>query len=89
MISSFNIFNLFLSKSPDGFLQFTWQDRLTGTLELDLYLFAGDASFKKVTQSKGRVIVLEFTSSPKKEFFWMQDAKDDKVRNYIYYNIHY
>jgi len=41
-------------------------------------LFPDDASFRKVAEANGRVYVLEWTSSDKKMFFWMQEPKDDK-----------
>jgi len=62
----------------DNIVHFVWKDRTTGTVAIDLMLFPDDATFRKVSEAKARVYVLEFKTSDKKLFFWMQEPKDDK-----------
>jgi len=64
--------------SDDNLIHFIWKDRTTGTEDINLMLFPEDASFRKVPEAGGRVYVLEWSSSDKKLFFWMQEPKDDK-----------
>lgn len=42
------------------------------------YVFPGDCKFEKVKQSSDRVYLLEFTSTQKRSFYWMQDADKTK-----------
>ena len=42
-------------------------------------MFPGDAKFEKVKQSKGRVYLLEFSSTLQRYFYWMQE--DDKEKD--------
>jgi hypothetical protein len=67
-----------LKKQDDQLVHFMWKDRTTATIEHDLIVFPGDAEFRKVMEAKGRVYLLDFKTSNKKLFFWMQDIKDDK-----------
>jgi hypothetical protein len=68
-----------VKQSPeDNIIHFIWKDRTTGTEDINLMLFPDDASFRKVNEANGRVFVLEWTSTDKKMFFWMQEPKDDK-----------
>jgi len=66
------------STENNQLVHFTWKDRTTGTEDLNLMLFANDASFRKVNEANSRVYVLEWASNDQKFFFWMQEAKDDK-----------
>eukprot|EP01125_Pyxidicula_operculata_P012671 TRINITY_DN4172_c0_g1_i1.p1 TRINITY_DN4172_c0_g1~~TRINITY_DN4172_c0_g1_i1.p1 ORF type:complete len:346 (-),score=80.37 TRINITY_DN4172_c0_g1_i1:328-1365(-) len=66
----------------DGVVHFIWKDRTTGTTETDLMLFPGDAVFRKVNEANARVYVLEFKTGDKKLFFWMQEQKDEKDKEY-------
>lgn len=64
--------------SEDQLIHFSWKDRTTGKVELDLILFPDDASFRRVPEcTTGRVYVLEFKTGTK-HFFWMQDLSSDK-----------
>jgi len=68
-----------IKQSPDdNLIHFIWKDRTTGTEDINLMLFPEDASFRKVNEANGRVYVLEWASTNKKMFFWMQEPKDDK-----------
>jgi hypothetical protein len=42
----------------------------------EFVLFDGDATFTKVKQSSGRVAMLHFHQSGRRDFFWMQEATD-------------
>jgi len=80
-----------ITQSVDGLIHFVWKDRTTGQTEQDLIIFPEEATFKHVKQcSSGRVYLLEFKTTSRKLFFWMQepsDAKDEehanKVNQYI------
>jgi len=64
--------------AEDNLIHFIWKDRTTGTEDINLMLFPDDASFRKVNEANSRVYVLEWSSSDKKLFFWMQEPKDEK-----------
>jgi hypothetical protein len=66
----------------DNIIHFIWKDRTTGTEDINLMLFPDDASFRKVPEANGRVYVLEWTSTDKKMFFWMQEPKDEKDKEH-------
>jgi len=64
-----------IAPSDDGLLHFYWANRESSSMEEDLILFPGDASFVPVAEAQGgRTYVLKFTSSDQRLFFWMQDA---------------
>lgn len=67
--------------TDDQLIHFTWKDRTTGAVELDLILFPDDANWRRVKEcTTGRVYVLEFKTGTH-NFFWMQEpstAKDDE-----------
>jgi len=68
-----------LFQSADSLIHFVWKDRTTGGVDDDLTIFPEEAIFKKVKQcTTGRVFLLEFKSSSRKMFYWMQETKDDK-----------
>jgi len=58
---------------------FRWRNRTTNGVDDDFVLFDGDATFKRIKQFKdGRIVMLEFKESGKREFYWLQDEKEDK-----------
>eukprot|EP01125_Pyxidicula_operculata_P005005 TRINITY_DN1845_c0_g1_i1.p1 TRINITY_DN1845_c0_g1~~TRINITY_DN1845_c0_g1_i1.p1 ORF type:complete len:321 (+),score=65.38 TRINITY_DN1845_c0_g1_i1:119-964(+) len=65
-------------KNADGLMHFVWKDRTTGTEEDNLIIFPSEATFRKVEEAQGRVYLLEFKTSDKKLFFWMQEPKEDQ-----------
>ena len=83
--------SVFLNQTDDGLMHFCWKDRTTGETEDDLIIFPDDAEFKRITACKtGRVYMLKFKSSNKKNFYWMQESKEDsddelckKVNEYL------
>jgi len=63
----------------DNLIHFVWKDRSSGIAETDLIIFPEEAVFRKIEKvKKSRVFVLDWKSSDKKMFFWMQDPKEDK-----------
>uniref|UniRef100_A0A6B2L7N2 Uncharacterized protein n=1 Tax=Arcella intermedia TaxID=1963864 RepID=A0A6B2L7N2_9EUKA len=72
-----------LKQSPEGIVSFIWKDRTTGTEEINLMLFPNDATFKKVESAKGRVYVLQWVSTDKKLFFWLQEPTEEKDKEYV------
>jgi len=72
-----------LTQTPDSLIHFQWKDRASGTLEDDLIIFPEEAAFSKVAKgTTGRVFILKFKTSDRKIFFWMQEPKDDKDKEY-------
>ncbi|KAF9584923.1 hypothetical protein BGW38_004658 [Lunasporangiospora selenospora] len=74
-------FRLVYMEEDDGLLHFYWKDRTTNNNaeDLDLILFPDDAELVHVPQcSTGRVVMLQFKSSPQKHFFWLQDKNTDR-----------
>lgn len=77
--------------AEDGLCHFRWATRPNQDVELDLILFEGDASFKRVGKvHDGRVFYLDWINGDQKEFFWMQEPNDDndqdimdKVNDYL------
>jgi len=67
-----------VKKNQDGLLQFAWKDKATGTVAEELTLIPEDAVFRKVEESNGRVYLLEFKTSTRKFFYWMQDKSSEK-----------
>ena len=41
-------------------------------------MFPGDCKFEKVKQTQDRVYLLEFVSTQKRHFYWMQEADKEK-----------
>merc|ERR1719272_136323 len=59
-------------------MHFQWHDRDKNETAVDLIVI-NDAYLEKIEKCKtGRVLLLRFTSSNKKLFFWMQEPKTDK-----------
>ncbi|VVC29005.1 UCH-binding domain,26S proteasome complex ubiquitin receptor, subunit Rpn13 [Cinara cedri] len=70
---------VYIHQSDDSLIHFCWKDRTTGAVEDDLIIFPDDCEFKFVSQcTTGRVYVLKFKSSSKKQFFWLQEPSKDK-----------
>ncbi len=71
-------------QAEDQLMHFMWRDRGApsgSAAEDDLIIFPDDVEFKRVSQcTTGRVYLLQFKSSSRKMFFWMQEPKTDKVR---------
>jgi len=65
-----------LRKSEDGLMHLTWKDRTNQTVEDDLIIFQGDATIRHLPQCKdGYVMLLEFTQTKRKLFFWSQERR--------------
>ena len=74
---------LYLNQTEDSLIHLCWKDRTSGQLEDDLIIFPDDAEFKRVEQCKtGRVFVLKFKSSSRRNFYWMQEPSEDKDVEY-------
>jgi len=71
-----------LIQGSDALMHFQWKDRTTGAIEDDLIVFPEEATYKKVTQSSGRVYLFEFRDSSRKLFIWMQDLNAEKDNEY-------
>eukprot|EP01087_Luapelamoeba_hula_P013755 TRINITY_DN395_c0_g3_i1.p1 TRINITY_DN395_c0_g3~~TRINITY_DN395_c0_g3_i1.p1 ORF type:complete len:394 (-),score=133.63 TRINITY_DN395_c0_g3_i1:69-1250(-) len=69
-----------LIQSPDdGLIHFLWKDRTTQQVETDLIIFPEDASLRRIKQcTTGRVYLLEWKTSDRRMFFWMQEPSDEK-----------
>ncbi|CAI2166701.1 17443_t:CDS:2 [Funneliformis geosporum] len=68
-----------MDQGEDQLMHFFWKDRKNNTVEDDFILFPDEAEFIRVDQcTTGRVYILNFKSSSRKLFYWMQDAKDEK-----------
>jgi hypothetical protein len=65
-------------KQEDGLIHFLWKDRSTNQVETDLMIFPADAVFRKVPEANARVYILEFKTSDKKLFFWLQEPSEEK-----------
>jgi len=73
-----------LTQSGDSLMHFIWKDRTTGQVDPDLIIFPEEAVFKHVKQcTTGRVYVLEFKSTARKLFFWMQEPSDSKDEEFV------
>ncbi|CAG8454266.1 14496_t:CDS:10 [Funneliformis mosseae] len=70
---------IYMDQGEDQLMHFFWKDRKANTVEDDFILFPDEAEFIRVDQcTTGRVYILNFKSSSRKLFYWMQDAKDEK-----------
>merc|ERR1719217_699753 len=57
-------------------MHLTWKDRTNQTVEDDLIIFQGDATIRHLPQCKdGYVMLLEFTQTKRKLFFWSQERR--------------
>jgi len=67
---------LSLKKSEDGLMHLVWKDRSSQAVEDDLIVFQGDATLRHLAQCKdGYVMLLEFTQTKRKLFFWSQERR--------------
>ncbi|KAJ2879206.1 hypothetical protein FB639_003150 [Coemansia asiatica] len=73
----------YIKRNEDGMPVFFWRDRSTNTTEEELIVVPGDVVLEKVQQSSGRVYVLKFKSSSKRDFFWMQEEDAERDRELI------
>jgi len=66
--------------SPEDQLKhFKWKDRSTGQVETDLIIFPDEVVFKRVKQcTTGRVYLLEWKTTERRLFFWMQEPSDER-----------
>lgn len=67
---------VFVEKDDQGLTIFVYMNRLTSTRTEEIYVFPGEATFKKCKSSNGRVYLLKL--GDRREFFWMQDKDDSK-----------
>jgi hypothetical protein len=58
--------------------QFIFCDAETKNKIEAFYVFPRDCKFEKVKQSNDRVYLLEFFSTQKRHFYWMQDEDKSK-----------
>jgi hypothetical protein len=72
-----------VKKGNDDLIHFVWKDRTTGQVEHDLILFPDDAVIRKVKEAQGRVLLLDFKTSDRKLFFWMQEPSAEKDDEYL------
>jgi len=72
-----------VKKGNDDLIHFVWKDRTTGQVEHDLILFPDDAVIRKVKEAQGRVLLLDFKTSDRKLFFWMQEPTAEKDDEYL------
>lgn len=67
---------LSLKKSEDGLMHLVWKDRTSNAVEEDLIVFPGDATLRHLDACKdGYVMLLEFTQTKRKLFFWSQERR--------------
>jgi len=68
-----------LEQTPDNLMHFRWKDRTTGTVDTDLIIFPDEATFKRIKQcTTGRVYLLEWKTTARRMFFWMQEPNEEK-----------
>ena len=73
---------LSLKKSEDGLMHLIWKDRTTNAVEEDLIVFPGDATLRHLDVCKdGYVMLLEFTQTKRKLFFWSQERRKKGLDN--------
>jgi 26S proteasome regulatory subunit N13 len=71
-------------QGSDQLIHFQWRDRQTGDIVDDLIVFPDEAHLRKLKQVKdGRVLLLEFTGSERRLFFWMQEPSDDRDAEFV------
>lgn len=69
-----------LVRGDDQLIHFQWKNRQTGSVVDDFIIFPQDALFQKVSTGRetDRVYLLQYKTSSRRFFFWMQDKADDK-----------
>mmetsp|Transcript_36418 Transcript_36418/g.58905 ORF Transcript_36418/g.58905 Transcript_36418/m.58905 type:complete len:295 (+) Transcript_36418:41-925(+) len=74
-----------LTQEPStGIIHITWKDRTSGVVEDDWIVFPDEARLVNVPQcNTGRVFVLDFKETSRKQFFWLQEPKADKDEEYL------
>lgn len=74
---------LYLNQTDDSLIHLCWKDRTTGVVEDDLIIFPDDAEFRRVNScTTGRVYVLKFKSSSRRNFYWLQEPSEEKDSEY-------
>lgn len=69
---------LYVFQSDDELMHLCWRERQKTTAEDDLIIFPDDIEYKAVPQcTSGRVFLLKFKSTNRKNFFWMQESNAD------------
>ena len=68
-----------VGQDPQGMKQFQFLDADSKNKLDAFYVFPGDCKFEIVKQSKDRVYLLEFISTQRRYFYWMQD--EDKTKD--------
>lgn len=63
-----------VTQDASGMKQFQFLDAETKNKIEGFYVFPGDCKFERVKQSQDRVYLLEFSSSGRRHFYWMQEA---------------
>lgn len=67
------------SKSDEGILHLEWINRISNKQGMDIMIFPDSARWVRVEECKdGRVYVLKFVGSSRREFFWMQEPSEEK-----------
>ncbi|KAI9633084.1 proteasome complex subunit Rpn13 ubiquitin receptor-domain-containing protein [Dioszegia hungarica] len=62
-------------KFEDDLMHLWWKSKSTGSIEDELIVFPGEATFEQVKQDPtGRTHILKFSSSDQNYFFWFQRA---------------
>lgn len=73
-----------IQRDDMGLMHLHWINRMSNQQELDLMLMPGSMDVLKVDDCKdGRVIVLRDKNSDTRHFFWMQESKEDKDKEYL------
>jgi hypothetical protein len=76
-----------LVKDEQGYPKLQWKNRVTDMVDpmCDHMVFPGTASFKKTATGRpgDRVVLLQFTGSERRFFFWLQDKDDGKDNELI------
>lgn len=69
---------IYLTIHPDSSLRFCWKNRKSNEVEEEIVLLPDDAEFVELPECKtGRAFVLRFRKSPRRLFFWSQEAVID------------
>lgn len=69
---------VYLFRGDDSLLHFAWRERDKTAPEDDFIVFPDDTEFVRVPQcTTGRVYVFKLKGSGQKEFYWMQEPKED------------
>eukprot|EP00166_Cyanidium_caldarium_P003386 ctg_327.g164 len=68
-----------LARTHEGLFLFQWMERDAEQVEENLIVFPGEATWRRVSEcTTGRVYLLEFHTSDKRLFFWMQEPRVER-----------